>query len=177
MVETPPLCMSMAMSFHNAVIKKELWERWWLTDSAGKYYKKHHPKLKGKGFPQEARGLARRQQILLTRIRLGNCVQGRYLRRIGSSAVEDSLCPHCGREDSTIHRILICGKYLHQRRSLARDLREKHSAIDPEFVFPVFAEAATAGDRKAAYMRFMKFLEDTELDTLFVYKQAENGIT
>ena len=55
-------------------------------------------------------------------------------------------------------------------RSLAKDLREKHIAIDPEFVFPVFAEAATAGDRKAAYMRFMKFLEDTELDTLYKSK-------
>ena len=138
---------------------------------------KASPEVEGQAISTRSKRSTRRQQILLTRIRLGNCVQGRFLHRIGSSAVEDSLCPHCGREDSTIHRILICGKYLHQRRSLARDLREKHSAIDPEFVFPVFAEAATAGDRTAAYMRFMKFLEDTELATLFVYKQAENGIT
>ena len=156
--------------FHDARSKVALWGSWWQNEAAGKFYKSHHPNLRGAGFPEMARTLSRKHQVLLTRIRLGNCVTRRLLFHMRRS--DSDKCDHCPNiSDSATHRIALCPTYSRKRRILINDLKDLTASLDRDTGLITFDQEATDAAKTLAFKVFMCFIDDTDLDKLFIYKQ------
>ena len=159
--------------------KATYWDYWWEQDKCGKRYKLHQPKRQGGGFPRQAMYIPQKQQVLLLRIRIGNCLNKRTLFRFKSPRAEDPNCDNCHRPDSTTHRIIHCEKHSELRSQLRESLRSRWAALDPEFAFPIFGRGTTDQAKAECYKLFTKFITDAELDNVFIFqdKDTVGGIT
>ena len=64
----------------------------------------------------------RREETVLTRLRLGHCALSKTLKMIGKH--QTGLCEGCQGEESVEHVLLQCRKYRAQREMMRNNLRE-----------------------------------------------------
>ncbi|KAM3606960.1 uncharacterized protein V6R79_000107 [Siganus canaliculatus] len=94
------------------------WQMEWAEERKGRHFFSLQPSTKTKRWKIKS---GRRDDIVLTRIRLGHCGLASGLRVVGKHP--DGLC-QCGSPETVQHVILSCSKYARERRQLFIELSE-----------------------------------------------------
>ncbi len=99
-----------------ALIKKhvgKVWQEYWDIEDTGRHLYNIQTQV-GLG---RRMGRSRREEAIITRLRIGHTGLNDTLHRIGRHT--DGKCGHCGEKESVRHVLLECGAYEEERRALA----------------------------------------------------------
>ncbi len=99
-----------------ALIKKhvgKVWQEYWDIQDTGRHLYNIQTQV-GLG---RRMGRSRREEAIITRLRIGHTGLNDTLHRIGRHT--DGKCGHCGEKESVRHVLLECGAYEEERRALA----------------------------------------------------------
>lgn len=140
---------------HRALIKKEIntqWQRMWDSERRGR----HYFNIKKRVGNTSAWGNNRREQVIMTRLRLGHCGLASSLHVIGKH--QNGLCENCKRKETVVHVLMECSKYTVQRRVLFSRILELgfKSVSIKKFLGP-------AEYQQEFYEALMDFIFDTGL--------------
>lgn len=115
----------MQIRVSKAEVKSLIWERinqkWqekWDREKKGRHLYAIQKAVKHK---RVSRG-NRREEIVITRLRLGHCLLNKTLKLIRKH--ETGLCEGCSEEEPVEHLILKCKRFEKQREEMRKDLRE-----------------------------------------------------
>jgi len=165
---TKPLML--ARSFINKRLR-QVRQGCWYNSQHGRELFQYH-KEAANGVPREVRQLSRRHQIILCRLRTGNATTNVILHKLGKKTTPH--CDHCpGEEDSPSHRIIHCPKYSEPRKALTEKLLRLEQPLALSLHALLCFEATTPQQRKAVLQAFCHFLDETELNNLFVWKPPQ----
>ena len=95
------------------------WQKEWTEGEKGRLYFSIQPSVQKKTTSMNS---GRRDNIVMTRLRLGHCGLASYLNVIGKHP--DGLC-QCGQVETIQHVMFSCGKYRTERRQLFKDLADQ----------------------------------------------------
>lgn len=90
------------------------WQEEWDLETKGRHYYQIQRSVKKKDGV--ICGKNRRDQTILTRLRLGHCGLAKTLAQIGKH--RDGLCVHCNKQETVAHVLLECREYDEARRKL-----------------------------------------------------------
>ncbi len=146
-----------------------LWQRWWDNHTkSGQKYKALQPLVVCPPLPHHNnKGLVfdREAQVLISRIRLGNCSHNRHLCLLGLIASAE--CDQCQARDSAEHRIVHCPGYTLHRATLESTLEKWDSKLTPQ---GLPQDTGRQDTNVMAYVALVKFLKDTTLNNLFIWR-------
>lgn len=94
---------------------KQMWQDRWDGEEKGRHFQKTI-KVNRVGSGD------RREEVKLTRLRLGHCVLYKSLKMVGKH--ETGLCEECQEEESVEHVILNCRKYVIERGVMKNNLNK-----------------------------------------------------
>ncbi len=107
--------VTMGISEYYRIIKEEIARRWqkkWEGEKRGRFYYNIQNDVSGENITQ---GNNRREQIIMTRLKLGHCGLAWGLFRIGKH--HNGLC-ECGEKVTVQHVLMECSKLTTERREL-----------------------------------------------------------
>jgi ribonuclease HI len=149
-----------------------VWQMWWNRWEDTRSYTVM--KEVGKKSPiRHAGELSRRDETVLTRLRVGNATHNGKLfitKRVASPKCQ------CGKLDSAEHRIFECDQYDIEREILDETLR-KHK-IEHDIYKMMSLEGKTGDEAKEILTALLEFLRETGLTSLFLWdpKDEEHGV-
>nr|XP_055031454.1 uncharacterized protein LOC129420520 [Misgurnus anguillicaudatus]XP_055031455.1 uncharacterized protein LOC129420520 [Misgurnus anguillicaudatus]XP_055031456.1 uncharacterized protein LOC129420520 [Misgurnus anguillicaudatus] len=150
--------IEMQISLSKSEVKSIVWEKinqmWqvrWDREERGRQLYQIQNSVKGNRL---VGGNRRREEIVITRLRLGHCMLNKTLKMIGKH--QTGLCEECRVEESVEHVLLDCPSYIEQRDKMSSDFRE---IGEQEFTLK-----SLLGDNDRAKFRvLMTFLKETGL--------------
>jgi hypothetical protein len=144
-----------------------VWQDWWNNWSDTRSYK-----IMGKvGTPSPLRHggeMTRREQTVLTRLRVGNATHN---GRLHITKRTDSPKCQCGIEDSAEHRIFECGEYSSEREELLNVL-DKHG-VQHNLVDMMKLDNGSKEATNEIITTLLKFLNSTNLISLFLWNPRD----
>jgi ribonuclease HI len=153
-------------------IMNTVWQRWWNRWDHTRSYAVM--KEVGKASPLRHSGeVTRREMTVLTRLRVGNATNNASLHKTKRFATPEC---QCGTTDSTEHRMFECSQYKKQRRELYETMDEHN--IEHNIYDLMKFENKTASEATEIITAILKYLNDTNLTTLFVWDPTdeEHGV-
>ena len=114
-------------------------------------------------------GLPRRNQVCLTRLRLGNETTNDVLFKVGKAASPE--CDGCSVVlDSSYHRMYECASLASQRLALKQRLRLIQSSLDFNYDVVLGLQWVYSCTKQKVVHAFCDFLESTGLNKLFLWR-------
>ena len=127
----------------------ELWQESWDTSDTGRHLYSIQNKVSCKRVPAGNR----REEIVLSRLRIGHTGLNHSLWRIGKH--QTGSCSHCGIGETVQHVLLECRQYAREREPLMNAVRREKK---------VFSLSSLLGDGNSVIRKaLMNFLRDTVL--------------
>lgn len=111
--------VSISKAEMKSVIKGKINQKWqsmWDRESRGR----HLYQIQQNVRPSRIAGKGRREEIVITRLRIGHSALNKTLKIIGKH--NSGLCEECQEEESVEHVILRCRRYETQREMMRRGL-------------------------------------------------------
>ena len=102
---------------------KKVWQEYWDIQDTGRHLYNIQEKV-GLG---RRRGRNRREEAIITRLRIGHTGLNNTLYKIGKHP--DGSCDKCGQAETFQHVLLDCRGYVEQRRILAAAVQETRMAL------------------------------------------------
>lgn len=127
----------------------ELWQKCWETSDTGRHLYNIQEKV---SYNKTVAG-NRREESVISRLRIGHSGLNQSLRRIGKH--QTGLCTYCGAEETVEHVLLECGQYSEKRKVL-------HNTVEREK--KVFSLRTILGESSSSIRKaLLNFLKDTSL--------------
>lgn len=160
--------MLVAKSF----IKRRLgdcWQGWWNSTDRGRNLYRFKDSVLVPTPPELYVGLPRRNQVCLTRLRLGNETTNDVLFKVGKAASPE--CDGCSVVlDSSYHRMYECASLASQRLALKQRLRLIQSSLDFNNDVVLGLQGVYSCNKQKVVHAFCDFLESTGLNKLFLWR-------
>lgn len=128
----------------------KMWQVRWDREERGRQLYRIQNSVKGNRLA----GGNRREEIVITRLRLGHCLLNKTLKLMGKH--QTGLCEECQVEESVEHVLIECQRYLEQRGKMSIDLREMG-------VQELTLKSLLGGNGRAQFRVLMTFLKETGL--------------
>lgn len=128
----------------------QMWQVRWDREERGRQLYRIQNSVKGNRLA----GGNRREEIVITRLRLGHCLLNKTLKLMGKH--QTGLCEECQVEESVEHVLIECQRYLEQRGKMSIDLREIG-------VQELTLKSLLGGNGRAQFRVLMTFLKETGL--------------
>lgn len=112
-----PLGKSEYFSLCKGKVERQ-WQKQWEEEQKGRHYFSLQPSVRRQRLVTR---LCRKDDVVLTRLRLGHCGLVSYLNLIGKHP--DGLCK-CGGEKTAHHVVFVCTNYRRERQALCTELSD-----------------------------------------------------
>ena len=127
----------------------KVWQEYWDIQDTGRHLHNIHKQV-GLG---RRRGRSRREEAVITRLRIGHTGLNNTLHKIGKHP--DGRCDQCGQVESVQHVLLDCTGYEEERRTLAAAAEDARMALNMGNLL--------GAEGEIMFKHLMAYLKDTGL--------------
>lgn len=125
----------------------QMWQRDWENEPRGRHYFSCQPLVKNNRL---LLGSSRKDQVVITRLRLGHCGLAAYLKIVGKHP--NGLC-QCGQMETVRHILLSCQGYARERKILFSELSDLGLTVFS--IKSIFAECRASRFIDKAVIKFL----------------------